>query len=702
MSIAYPIEQIRNIGLIAHIDAGKTTTTECILFYSGRSHRIGQVDAGTTVTDWMDQERERGITITAAAVSTTWRDSQTKQEAQINIIDTPGHIDFTAEVQRSLRVLDGGVVVFDAVSGVEPQSETVWRQADRYSVPRLCFINKMDRVGANFERAVQTIAERLGANPLPVQLPIGREDGFCGVVDLFLMKALVFGKEPGAAPRIEEIPADLQTAAREAREHMVERIAESDDALLSQFIQGQEIPNRALYQALRRATIANTLVPVLGGSALRNQGIQPLLDAVVRYLPSPLDVPRVEGLDPHTGQPTTRRADPGAPFCALVFKVVSDPYVSRLVYLRVYSGALKAGGKVYNARRQRQERVSRLLQMYAAKREVIPACGAGDIVAVVGLKGSFTGDTLCDPGHEILLETIEFPTPVIEVAIEPKSELDQERLVQALQRLAEEDPTFQVAYDAQTAQTIISGMGELHLDIITDRLQREFRVQCDVGPPQVAYRETITQVAQAEGRYVHQAGGSGRYGVVRLRVAPNAPGAGLAFENETSGAVIPQGYIPAIEKGVVEAMEGGVLAGYPLTDVRVTVVGGKFHEVDSHKLDFEIAGSIAFKQACQKAGLILLEPIMRVETRISEDQVGGVVNDFSGRRGKIEGIAQRGQDRYAVKATVPLRNMFGYVTALRSMTSGRGIFSMEFERYVPVDQAIAGEIIHAKKNRGST
>lgn len=692
MSIAYPIERIRNIGLIAHIDAGKTTTTERILFYSGRTHRMGEVDQGTTITDWMEQERERGITITAAAVTITWQDSQTHTEAQINIIDTPGHIDFTAEVQRSLRVLDGGVVIFDAVSGVEPQSETVWRQADQYGVPRLCFVNKMDRVGANFRRTVQVIAERLGANPLPVQLPIGAEDGFSGVIDLFLMRALFFTEEPGHEPGLQDIPADLLATAREARATLVESIVETDDALTAKFLKGESISNGDLYKALRRAVIANKLIPVLAGSALRNKGLQPLLDAIVRYLPSPADIPLIEGADPHTGEPSARRAAPDEPFCALVFKVVSDPYVGRLVYLRVYSGALKSGSRVYNARRQHRERVGRLLQMYADKREEIQACEAGDIVAAVGLKQSFTGDTLCDPGHEILLEAIEFPTPVIQVAIEPPSEAEQERLNRALQKLAEEDPTFQVAYEAQSGQTVISGMGELHLDIITERLKREFHVQCNVGAPQVAYRETITRVAQAEGRYVHQTGGSGRYGVVRLQVAPNEPGAGLAFENQTSGAVIPRGYIPAIEKGVVEAMEAGVLAGYPITDVRVTVIGGKFHEVDSHKLDFEIAGSMAFKEACQKAGLILLEPIMQVESKAAEEHVGSIVNDFSSRRGSIKSIEQS-QNLHAVTATVPLRNMFGYVTALRSITSGRGVFSMEFERYVPVDQVIADEII---------
>ncbi|MCP4514908.1 MAG: GTP-binding protein, partial [Delftia sp.] len=460
------------------IDAGKTTLTERILYYSGRSHRIGEVDQGTTVTDWMEQERERGITITAAAVSTTWQDSQGGRGVQINIIDTPGHIDFTAEVQRSLRVLDGGVVILDGVSGVEPQSETVWRQADLYGVPRLCFINKMDRVGANFERAVQTLVERLGANPLPVQLPIGSEDSFEGVIDLFLMQALVFDVEPGAEPRSEDIPAHLQAAAREARARMVERIAESDDELTAKYLQGETISNPALYGALRRAVIANNLVPVLAGSALHNKGVQPLLDAIARYLPSPADIPLVQGLEPHANTPTTRRADPDAPFCALVFKVVSDPYVGRLVYARVYSGALKSGGRVYNARRQCKERVSRLLQMYADKRQVIQNCGAGDIVALVGPKQSFTGDTLCDPGHEILLEAIEFPVPVIKAAIEPQSEGDQDHLGRALQKLAEEDPTFQVRYDEQTGQTVISGMGELHLDIITDRLKREFDVQC--------------------------------------------------------------------------------------------------------------------------------------------------------------------------------------------------------------------------------
>ena len=698
MSITYPIQQIRNIGVIAHIDAGKTTTTEGILYHSGRTHRLGKVDQGTTITDWMEQERERGITITAAAVTITWQDSQTQEETQINIIDTPGHIDFTAEVQRSLRVLDGGVVVFDAVSGVEPQSETVWRQADQYGVPRLCFINKMDRVGADYRRTMRMMVDRLEAVPLLVQLPTGSEDDFTGVIDLFRMQALTFGTKAGTEPQVEDIPPDLAIAAREARKSMVEQIIEADEKLFTEFLQGQEPTNHDLYQALRRSVIANRLVPVLLGSALHDQGIQPLLDAIVRYLPSPLDVPLIEGIHPHGGEPTTRRADPGEPFCALVFKVVTDPYVGRLVYLRVYSGALQAGSQVYNATRQRKERMGRLLQMYADKREGLTGCDAGDIIAAVGLKQTFTGDTLCDLEHEILLEDIEFPAPVIRVAVEPQTELEQDRLNKALRKLAEEDPTFQVTHDGQTDQTIISGMGELHLEIITDRLKREFDVQCDVGPPQVAYRETVARVARAEGRYVHQSGGSGRFGVVRLEVAPNESGAGFSFENRTTGAVIPLGFVPSIERGIIGAMKEGVLAGYPVTDVRVTITGGRFHEVDSHKLDFEIAGSIAFKRACKKAGLILLEPIMQVETRVAEEHLGSLIKDFSSRQGSITGIEQQARGVHAITATVPLRNMFGYVTALRSLTSGRGVFSMQFDRYIPIAQPIADEIISAAKD----
>jgi elongation factor G len=592
--------------------------------------------------------------------------------------------------------LDGGVVVFDAVSGVEPQSETVWHQADRYSVPRICFVNKMDRIGADFERTVQMIADQLKASPLPVQLPRYSEQGFTGVIDLLQMKALIFSDEPGAEATIEEM-SSAAYAVIKARENLVERIAATDDVLTLKFLGGEFISNAELQRALRRATIANTLVPVLLGSAQYNKGIQPLLDAIVRYLPSPLDIKPTAGTDPRTGEKALRRADSDEPFCALAFKVVSDPFVGRLTYLRVYSGALPRGSTVYNSGRQFTERISRLFRMYADKRQEIQACGPGDIVAVVGLKQSYTGDTLCDADHEILLEPIEFPAPVIKAAVEPESQVEQEKLMRALRRLADEDPTVQVTYDEQTEQTVISGMGELHLEIIIDRLRREFQMTCKVGSPQAAYQETVTKTVDAEGRYIHQSGGRGQYGVVRLEVGPNEPGKGFAFENRTSNAVIPQGFIPSIERGILKAMQEGLLAGFPMTDIRVAVVDGKYHEVDSHKRDFEIAASIAFKAACQTAEPILLEPIMHVTSTVTSDQVGGIVNDFASRRGNVEGVEPESGDVYLVKASVPLGDMFGYVTDLRSLTSGRGTFTMQFEHYQAVDPVIAEEIIRTRK-----
>ncbi len=696
MTIKHPIRQLRNIGIIAHIDAGKTTLTERILFYSGRTHRVGQVDEGTTVTDWMDQERERGITITAAAISTSWQDTLTGEEAQINIIDTPGHIDFTAEVQRSLRVLDGGVVVFDAVSGVEPQSETVWHQADRFGVPRVCFVNKMDRAGADLERTVQMIADQLNAHPLPVQLPIFTEQGFMGVIDLFQMKALIFSDEPGADARVEEI-SSAEDTVRKAREKMVERIAATDEALTVSFLNGEEIPTKELQRALRRAVIDNRLVPVLIGSALYNRGIQPVLDAIVRYLPSPLDIRPTDGIDPRTGESVARRADADEPFCSLAFKIVSDPFVGRLTYLRVYSGELERGSTVYNPGRMFTERISRLYHMYADERQEIKSCRAGDIVAVVGLKQTFTGDTLCDADHEILLEPIAFPAPVIKAAVAPESPAENEKLMRALRKLADEDPTFDVAYDEQTEQTVINGMGELHLEIIVDRLQREFQIGCSMGPPQAAYHETVTQTATAEGRYIHQSGGRGQYGVVWLEVGPNEPGTGFTFENRTSDAVIPRNFMPSIEKGIVEAMEEGVLAGFPMTDINVAVVKGNYHEMDSGKRDFEIAASIAFQEASRKANPILSEPIMQVASMVAGDTVGVIVNDFATRGGSVAGVDVESGDVYLVNASVPLSEMFGYVTDLRSLTSGRGTFTMQFERYLPVAPKIADEIIRARR-----
>ena len=693
MANEYPIERMRNIGIIAHIDAGKTTTTERILFYSGRIHRMGEVHEGTAVTDWMVQERERGITITAAAITTSWTDRTTGEECQINLIDTPGHIDFTAEVQRSLRVLDGGVVVFDAVAGVEPQSETVWRQADRYEVPRICFVNKMDRVGASFERTIEMIVDRLGANPLPIQLPLGVEDQFKGVIDLFTMKAYVFSDELGASPTIVEIPADYSEAAAAAREQLVERVAETDDTLTLKFLEGEEISNQELYAALRKAVCSNKLVPILCGTALRNKGVQLLLDAVVRYLPSPIDVPPVQGVNSDTGIEEVRESDARQPFSGLVFKIVTDPFVGRLAYVRVYSGVLRSGETVYNSNRSKRERIGRIVRMHADKREDIKEVYAGDIAAIVGPKDSYTGETLCDPKTPITLETIEFPEPVIKVAVEPKSKGDQDKLTDALIKLAEEDPTFRVQYDDQTGQTVISGMGELHLDIIVDRLKREFRVQCNVGRPQVAYRETITRQVKIEGRFVRQSGGRGQYGHVWLELQPNPPGSGFVFEDRIVGGVVPREYITPVQKGVVEAMESGVLAGYPVVDVKVALIDGSYHEVDSSEMAFKIAGSMAFKEGTQKAGPILLEPMMKVETTVPDEYVGDVVGNFSSRRGLVEGMESRSGNVQIVRALVPLAEMFGYATDLRSMTSGRGSFGMQFEKYMPVSQSIAEKVL---------
>ncbi|MFZ1767579.1 MAG: elongation factor G [Caldilinea sp.] len=693
MSNQYPIERMRNIGIIAHIDAGKTTTTERILFYSGRIHRMGEVHEGTAVTDWMVQERERGITITAAAITTSWTDRITGEECQVNIIDTPGHIDFTAEVQRSLRVLDGGVVVFDAVAGVEPQSETVWRQADRYQVPRICFVNKMDRIGASFERTIGMIIDRLGANPLPIQLPLGVEDTFQGVIDLFGMNAYTFSDELGAAPIIIDIPAEYAEAAAAAREYMVERIAETDDELTLKFLEGEQISNEELYAALRKAVCANEIVPILCGTSLRNKGVQLLLDAVVRYLPSPRDVPPVIGVNPDTGAEESREPNDNEPFAGLVFKIVTDPFVGRLAYVRVYSGVLRSGETVYNTNRGRRERIGRLVRMHADKREDVKEVCAGDIAAIVGPKESYTGETLSDAKSQILLETIEFPEPVIKVAVEPKSKGDQDKLTEALIKLAEEDPTFRVQYDDQTGQTVISGMGELHLDIIVDRLKREFRVQCNVGRPQVAYRETITRPVRIEGRFVRQSGGRGQYGHVWLQMEPNQPGAGFLFEDKIVGGSVPREYIAPVQKGIVEAMESGVLAGYPVVDVKVALVDGSYHEVDSSEMAFKIAGSMAFKDGAQKAGPVLLEPMMRVETTVPDEFVGDVVGDFSSRRGQVEGMESRSGNVQAVHALVPLSEMFGYATDVRSMTSGRGSFSMQFEKYMPVSQSIAEKVL---------
>jgi elongation factor G len=684
MTRQHPLEQYRNIGIIAHIDAGKTTTTERILYYTGKTHRIGSVDDGTTVTDWMEQERERGITIVSAAVSAVWNNFQ------INIIDTPGHIDFTAEVQRSLRVLDGGIVIFDAVQGVEPQSETVWRQADRYRVPRISFVNKMDRVGASYERTIEMVQERLGANPIPVQVPIGSESEFKGVVDLFTGKAIIWEDDLGEEPREGKIPPDLTDVVTEMRERMVEKIAETDDDLTVMFLEGQEISVDALKTALRKAVITNKATPVYCGSSLRNKGVQPLLDAIIDYLPSPIDIPPVRGFIPKKEKEAIRPPEDDAPLSALVFKIVTDPYVGRLAYLRVYSGKITQGTMIYNSTKGKKERIGRLLRMYADRREDVNEILAGDIGATLGLKNSFTGDTLCVSSNPILLETIAFPEPVISVAIEPKTMADQDKMSVALKKLAEEDPTFHVRSDQDTGQTIISGMGELHLEVLVDRMLREFRVQARVGRPQVAYRESITQpVERAEYRYVKQTGGRGQYGHVLLELEPADLGTGITFQNDITRGVIPREYFNAIEKGVLESAEGGVLAGYPVVDVKVRLYDGSFHEVDSSEMAFKMAASMAFKEGIQRGKPVLLEPIMKVEVVIPEDYLGDTIGQLNARRGEIIGTEMRPGNSQAVRVMVPLAEMFGYATDLRSATQGRGAFTMEFDHYAQVSESVA-------------
>jgi elongation factor G len=688
MAREYPLERYRNIGIIAHIDAGKTTTTERILFYTGKTHRIGSVDDGTTVTDWMEQERERGITIVSAAVSAEWNGYQ------INLIDTPGHIDFTAEVQRSLRVLDGGVVLFDAVQGVEPQSETVWRQADRYGVPRICFVNKMDRVGASYERTIQTIKDRLGADPIPMQVPIGFEATFKGVIDLLDMKAMYWEDEMGREIRVAEIPDDLKAQAEEARHHMVEKIAELDDALTVKYLEGAEISVPELKDALRKAVLTNRATPAFCGSAMRNKGIQVLLDAVIDYLPSPADIPPVRGTNPDDLEEIIELpAEDNAPLSALVFKIVTDPYVGRLAYFRVYSGTLSQGTMVTNSTKGKRERVGRLIRMYADRREDITEVRSGDIAAALGFKETFTGETLCE-NKRVVLETISFPEPVISVAIEPKSSSDQEKMGEALKKLSEEDPTFRVRSDETTGQTIIAGMGELHLDVLVDRMLREFRVQANIGNPRVAYRESITRkVAKAEMKYAKQSGGRGQYGHVIFMMEPGERGSGIVFENKIIGGKIPKEYIPAIEKGVKETCESGVIAGYPVVDLKIQLIDGSFHEVDSNEMAFKMAASMAFKEGVQKGGPVLLEPIMKVEVVIPEEYLGDVIGQLNSRRGMIQGMEIRPGNAQAVKAMVPLGEMFGYATVLRSGTQGRGVFSMEFDHYAPVSEAVAKEII---------
>ena len=690
MARTYPLDKVRNIGIMAHIDAGKTTTTERILFYAGRIHKMGEVHDGAATMDWMVQEQERGITITSAATVANWRGHR------INIIDTPGHVDFTVEVERSLRVLDGAVAVFDAVAGVEPQSETVWRQADRYEVPRIAFINKMDRVGADFFASWKSIRERLGANAVPIQLPIGSEDSFEGVVDLINKVAIVYQDDLGTTMETEEIPEAMSAQVELHHKQLVEAVAEYDDQLLQKYLEDQPITGPEIVAAIRKGTVANKLVPVLCGAALRNRGIQPMLDAIVDFLPSPIDKLGVEGINPKSNAPERRKPEDNQPFAGLAFKIATDPYVGKLTFFRVYAGTLKSGSYVWNATRGAKERVGRILQMHANHREEISEVYAGDIAAAIGLKQTTTGDTLADENNPIVLESIIFPEPVISVAIEPRTKVDQEKMGQALAKLAEEDPTFKVRTDEETAQTIISGMGELHLEIIVDRMLREFAVDANVGKPQVAYRETIKRKARGIGRFVRQSGGRGQYGHAELDIEPNEVGKGFEFVNKIVGGSIPKEYHSAVEKGVIESMNNGVLAGYPVVDVKVTLVDGSYHEVDSSEMAFTIAGSMAAKDGMRKAQPALLEPIMRVEVVMPEEFMGDIIGDLSARRGQILGMEGRATMQ-VVRAYVPLGNMFGYATELRSRTQGRATYSMEFHHYQEVPKSIGEEIVAKAK-----
>ena len=686
MARIVPLDQTRNIGIMAHIDAGKTTTTERILYYTGINYKIGEVDEGTATMDWMVQEQERGITITSAATTCFWRDHR------INIIDTPGHVDFTVEVERSLRVLDGAIAVFCSVGGVEPQTETVWRQADKYRVPRIAFVNKMDRVGADFFRVVRMIQDRLGAHPLPIQLPIGAEERFRGVVDLVQMKAILWDEESlGAKYHIEPIPEDVTGLAQEYREKLLEKLADCDESIMERYLEGREVPAEEVRRAIRKAGLELKLVPVLCGAAFRNKGVQLLLDAVVDYLPSPLDVPPVRGKHPVSQREEERPPRDDAPFSALAFKIMTDPFVGTLTFFRVYSGALFSGSSIYNSSRGKRERIGRLLKMHANKREEIKEVYAGDIAAAVGLRNASTGDTLCEETHPVLLESIEFPAPVISIAIEPKSKADQEKLGLSLQKLTVEDPSFRVRTDEETGQTIISGMGELHLEIIVDRLLREFNVGANVGRPQVAYKETIRRAVEHEGKFIRQTGGRGQYGHVYLKVEPQPAGAGFEFVDAVKGGAIPREYIPAVEDGVEGAMECGPLAGYPMVDVKVTLLDGSYHEVDSSEIAFKIAGSLAYKEAVSKASPVLLEPIMAVEVVVPEEFMGEVIGDISSRRGKVLGMDSRPAAQ-VIEARVPLAEMFGYATDLRSMTQGRATYTMQFSHYEPVPAPISEEI----------
>jgi elongation factor G len=687
VSRTVPLDRCRNIGIMAHIDAGKTTTTERILFYTGKTHRIGEVHEGTATMDWMEQEQERGITITSAATTCTWRD------IRINIIDTPGHVDFTAEVERSLRVLDGAVAVFDAVHGVQPQSEKVWRQADKYSVPRICFINKIDKMGADFEHAVDTLRKRLNAKPVAIQIPIGQEDKFKGVVDLIEMKSIVWQDDTIGAEYITgEIPLELQKKAEAFHTALVETVAENDDEMLHKFLEGETISPAELRASLRKSTIALKVFPVVVGTAFKNKGVQPLLDAVVDYLPSPLDAGEVKGVNPDNGEVITRKPADSEPFSALAFKIMADPFVGQLTFIRVYSGQLKSGDSVLNAGRGRSERIGRLLKMHANKREDINEILAGDICAAVGLKNVSTGDTICEEKHPIALESITFAVPVISVAVEPKTKADQEKMGMALSKLAQEDPTFKVHTDPDSGQTIISGMGELHLEIIVDRMMREYKVEANVGKPQVAYRETIRRKSEAEGKYIRQTGGRGQYGHAKIRIEPNEPGKGYEFINEVVGGSVPKEFIKPIDQGIQEALEGGILAGYPMVDVKVELYDGSYHDVDSNEMAFKIAGSMAFKEAARKASPVLLEPVMAVEVVTPEDYAGVIMGDLSSRRGRIEGMEHRAGSQ-VIKAIVPLAEMFGYATHMRSSTQGRAEYSMHFARYEEVPRSAADEII---------
>lgn len=691
MAERYPIERIRNIGIMAHIDAGKTTVTERILYYTGRTYKIGEVHEGTATMDWMEQEKERGITITAACTTCFWRNHR------INIIDTPGHVDFTIEVERSLRVLDGGVVVLCAVAGVQPQTETVWRQANKYKVPRVIFVNKMDRIGADFFGAVRSVEEKLGATTCVIQIPIGAESDFIGVVDLIDMKAIVWEEETlGAKFHYEEIPDSLRDVAYEWREKMLEVVAEVDEELMEKYLEGKEITADEIRRAIRKGTINMQIFPVLCGAAFKNKGVQPLLDAVVDFLPSPEDLPPVEGINPYTGSKEVRRPSEDDPFTALAFKIMMDPFVGQLVYFRVYSGMMKTGDVVLNPRTGNKERIGRLLRMHANKREDITEVRAGDIAACVGMKDIYTGDTICDIDKPIVLEALEFPEPVISVAIEPKTKADQDKLGTALSKLAKEDPSFRVSYNEETGETIISGMGELHLEIIVDRLKREYKVEANVGKPQVAYKETIRKKSKAEGKYIRQTGGRGQYGHVVIEVEPLERGKGFVFEDHIVGGVIPKEYIPSVEKGIREALETGILAGYPVIDLKVKLVDGSYHEVDSSDLAFKIAGSIAIKEAVKNADPVILEPIMKVEVVVPEDYMGEVIGDLNSRRGRIQSI-EEGKGVKVITALVPLAEMFGYATSIRSLTQGRGSFTMQFDHYEEVPTNIAQTIIGNRK-----